>query len=68
MNVIVKKGQTGGMLVPLTCVAVALVLALGALMISGCGTVEGAGKDVQAVGRATSDAARGAGEAISGQR
>lgn len=36
-----------------------LALAAGStIILSGCNTVEGAGKDVEAVGEATSDAAR----------
>lgn len=35
-----------------------LALMAGALMVSACNTVEGAGKDVQSAGEAVSDAAK----------
>ncbi len=43
----------------------AAILALLATGLSACNTVEGAGKDVEALGRGTSDAARATGDAIS---
>lgn len=35
-----------------------LALVAGALMVSACNTVDGAGKDVQSAGEAVSDAAK----------
>lgn len=35
-----------------------LALVAGALMVSACNTMEGAGKDVQSAGEAVSDAAK----------
>lgn len=42
----------------------ALTLLSGVALLASCNTVEGAGKDVQAVGEATSDAAKSTKEAI----
>jgi predicted small secreted protein len=43
-------------------------LLLAALTLSACNTLEGAGKDLQAGGKATSEAARKVGDSISGQK
>jgi predicted small secreted protein len=50
---------------PRTLVRLVLVAGVaGCSLLAACGTIEGAGKDIQALGRGTSDAARSTGEAI----
>lgn len=43
-------------------------LLLAALALGACNTIEGAGKDLQAGGKATSDAARKVGHSMSGEQ
>lgn len=51
-----------------------LVLLIGAVLagacvaVPACNTIEGAGRDLQAIGKGTSDAARGTADAVTGKR
>lgn len=49
-------------------VAGIVCLALLAVIPAGCNTVEGAGRDLQAIGKGTSDAARGVNDSLTGRR
>lgn len=43
-------------------------LLLAAVALGACNTIEGAGRDLQAGGKATSEAARKVGDSISGEK
>lgn len=53
--------------VVVSCSLIAIGM-LALLLVPACGTIEGAGKDIQTLGKGTSNAAKATGEAISGER